>query len=583
METAAAMEWVTVVAYVTLAAIALRVRSRHGGTASSWLALTFGVLAVAVVLGLVDDAGLSPFAQRVHSTVITSFGLAFPYLLFRFASTFRPPSRWASRFALWGWVILTVTRPLTPIEPVLGESLRTVLYTAAAMIYWTWLSTWVVVRLWQRSGDQAAVARRRLRGMATAAAVLNLAILAIGFGGGGAIATLATQLLALFSAALFLLGFAPPRIVRWLWRREDEQKLHAAEQRLGGAIDAREVAEIVVPAAARLFGGTVALLDGDGALLAGDDRLRGARRPHVKVPSGELVADGAVLQLGLRHGLLVVEASPYTPFFGEEEISLLRGIGTAVDLALGRVHLSERERIARYETEQTNAELEALLYGISHDLRTPLVALTGYVDILSEDPATEDQPYILERIRANTEYMDALIRDLLELSRIGRIDERTEDVDLGRLAKELAAEIERANPGAEVRVGDLPVARLPAIRARQLLTNLLQNAVRHAGRPDLTIQIRSVEEDGETVISVSDDGVGIPIEHRDRVFGIFERLQGRDERTGGTGVGLSMCRKIVEGAGGRIWVEEGPSRGAAIRFVLPGASTHASLHLEAQQ
>ena len=143
------------------------------------------------------------------------------------------------------------------------------------------------------------------------------------------------------------------------------------------------------------------------------------------------------------------------------------------------------------------------------------------------------------------------------------------EVDLGRLVRAIAEDAGAANPGIEFLIGRLPVVTGDPVGFRQLFTNLLENAVRHGGRADLVVAVdgRAVA-DGGVELSVRDNGRGIPLEHRERVFGVFERLEGPSS-SAGTGMGLAICRKIVEVLGGGIGIEG--DRGTDVRIVLPAA------------
>jgi signal transduction histidine kinase len=127
----------------------------------------------------------------------------------------------------------------------------------------------------------------------------------------------------------------------------------------------------------------------------------------------------------------------------------------------------------------------------------------------------------------STVYMQQLIHDLIDLSRVGRSGVEPIEVDLGRLVRAIAEDAGAANPAAEIRVGRLPVVTGDPTGFRQLFTNLLENAIRHGGRPDLAVVVDGRDHpDGAVELSVRDNGKGIPPEHRERVFGVFERLEG---------------------------------------------------------
>ena len=165
--------------------------------------------------------------------------------------------------------------------------------------------------------------------------------------------------------------------------------------------------------------------------------------------------------------------------------------------------------------------------------------------------------------------MQQLIHDLIDLSRVGRTGVEPVDVDLSKLVRVIAEDAGAAHPGIEFRVGRLPVVTGDPVGFRQLFTNLLENAVRHGGRPDLLVVVDGHDRpDGSLEVSVRDNGKGIPAEHRERVFGVFERLDG-PSTSGGTGMGLAICRKIIELLGGSIAIHG--DNGSDVRITLPAA------------
>src|SRR5215213_10689459 len=208
--------------------------------------------------------------------------------------------------------------------------------------------------------------------------------------------------------------------------------------------------------------------------------------------------------------------------------------------------ISERKRAeaalaaANRELGRANAELEALVYSASHDLKSPMVSLLGYLEYLRLDYGEvlgpEGNRY-LNRMADSTVYMQQLIHDLIDLSRVGRSGVEPIEVDLGRLVRAIAEDAGAANPAAEIRVGRLPVVTGDPTGFRQLFTNLLENAFRHGGRPDLVVVVDGRDRpDGAVELSVRDNGKGVPPEHRERVFGVFERLEGPS-----TGEGTGMA------------------------------------------
>ena len=273
----------------------------------------------------------------------------------------------------------------------------------------------------------------------------------------------------------------------------------------------------------------------------------------------------------LSRSTVVVHRSRLTPVFSEGEEVLLRQLCGHLDLALDRISAFEASERALREAERANTELSQLVYGVSHDLRNPLVTVLGFLDFITDDetPLSDTQIMALERITISARYMEGLIDDLLQLSRVGRTDNDPKPVAIAPLIEDIRTDLVPRFPDLDIRVaGDADVL-INEVRARQLFINLLENAARHGGRSPLHVTVTCVSiDDGMATIEVADDGVGIPDEHRDRVFQIFQRLDRFDARTKGSGIGLTMCRKITEDVGGGIVIADSTS-GTTFRITLP--------------
>jgi signal transduction histidine kinase len=518
----------------------------------------------------------------------------YPYFLYRFMAAFGSTPRGMDRAALVATVAVVLATLALPRFPGSDEARPAwfEVYALAIVIQWSFLGGVVGVRLWRAGDGQPTVTRRRMRLLAVGAFALVLALLpaVLPDNDQPGVVRAVTQVLPGLAAALFLTGFVPPSWLRTVWRRSETAALREAEVELMGVVTATEVADALLPHVAKVFGAAGALLvaaDGrpkatygvtDMEALELAAPVRGLSGPEPVIVEGHPV----LLALPLRDGWLVVPASPFTPFFGAEEVSLLKGLGLFTDIALERSELFERERDARRAIEETNAELETLVYGVSHDLKSPIITLLGYLEYLRADHADkldDEGRYFLDRMGASATYMQALIQDLLELSRIGRVQTDAADVDLGSLIAEVSEAAREGHPGLVVVAEPLPIVRMNAVRARQLFTNLIENGARHGGRPDVRIRVSARPAgDGRTELSVADDGVGIAEPYREKVFGIFERLESRDAATSGTGMGLAICRKIVEQVGGEITVAPSET-GTDIRLTLPLASvTAADVH-----
>jgi PAS domain S-box-containing protein len=254
--------------------------------------------------------------------------------------------------------------------------------------------------------------------------------------------------------------------------------------------------------------------------------------------------------------------------------TLISTIAQGQDITDRKMTEVQREALIR-ELEQKNAELERFTYTVSHDLKSPLITIKGFASLLDDD-ALRGDPLLLkkdiDRITTAADTMLVLLNDLLELSRIGRVAKPPEKTPFGTIAREavelLAGPL--AGRGVTVEIApDLPDVYVDHTRIREVMVNLIENAIKFAGdRPDPVIRI-GVEQGGERpVFFVQDNGIGINPTYLERVFNLFERL---DVSTHGTGIGLTIARRVIEVHGGKIWAEsEGPGKGTTFRFTLPG-------------
>ncbi len=225
------------------------------------------------------------------------------------------------------------------------------------------------------------------------------------------------------------------------------------------------------------------------------------------------------------------------------------------------------------ELEAKNAELERFAYTVSHDLKSPLITIKGFLDLLQRDVAEGDVARLnddVARVTDATDKMQQLLDEVLNLSRIGRMVNPPEDVPLGELVQKVAALLagQIAERGIRLEVAaDLPVLRGDRPRLREVLQNLVENAAKYMGdQSEPRIEIDAREKDGQVVCCVRDNGIGIEPQYHARVFDLFNKL---DPRAKGTGVGLALAKRIVEVHGGRIWVEsEGLGHGATFCFTL---------------
>ncbi|MEP0804810.1 MAG: GAF domain-containing protein [Chloroflexota bacterium] len=226
------------------------------------------------------------------------------------------------------------------------------------------------------------------------------------------------------------------------------------------------------------------------------------------------------------------------------------------------------------ELEAKNAELERFTYTVSHDLKSPLFTIRGFLGYLEQDALSGNIERLradIERIIAATDKMHQLLNDLLEISRIGRAMNKPEEVSFDELAREAVTLVQGRimEGGVAVHIDEnMPVVFGDRPRLIEVVQNLVDNAAKFMGdQPEPRIEIGCAgEENGMPIFYVRDNGIGIAPEHHERIFGLFNKLDASGE---GTGVGLALVKRIVEVHGGRIWVESEAGKGAAFYFTLP--------------
>lgn len=293
---------------------------------------------------------------------------------------------------------------------------------------------------------------------------------------------------------------------------------------------------------------------------------------------------GTILFAGA--GLATVAVTPWlvpgvTPRAVTQPFALvLMAAGLAVVSILHRDRLerdrqAEKERLIG-ELGAKNAELERFTYTVSHDLKSPLVTIRGFLDAMGRDVAagrTDRLAADLERAKTATDRLQVLLHELLHLSRVGRAAGPFERVDLGPVVREAAGLVQARLEARGVRLEveeALPEVLGDRSRLVEVVQNLLDNAAKFAGEARggvVRVGTRRGEAGEPPVLFVQDDGIGIDPRFHEKVFGLFDKLDARSE---GSGVGLALVRRIVEVHGGRVWVEsEGRGRGTTVCLSLP--------------
>jgi PAS domain S-box-containing protein len=260
--------------------------------------------------------------------------------------------------------------------------------------------------------------------------------------------------------------------------------------------------------------------------------------------------------------------------FTTQDIELLSTIGGQIGVALENARLFEQLSKNAEELARSNSELQHFAYIASHDLQEPLRMVSSYMQLLSRRYKgkldVEADEFIAFAVEG-AQRMQALINALLSYSRVGTQGKAFERVDCEKVLDGTLAGLKRAieESGAEIVRGPLPTITADPAQLGQLFQNLVGNALKFRDHRRPVVRIAAERKDKEWVFSVADNGVGFEAKYAERVFVMFQRLHSKDEYPG-TGIGLAVCKKIVERHGGRIWVESAPGHGSTFYFTVPG-------------
>ncbi|MBX3035998.1 MAG: GAF domain-containing protein [Anaerolineales bacterium] len=236
--------------------------------------------------------------------------------------------------------------------------------------------------------------------------------------------------------------------------------------------------------------------------------------------------------------------------------------------------LVERKRLIE-ELESKNTELERFTYTVSHDLKSPLITIKGFLGFLEQDAMNNNQVRLksdIQRISEATSKMQTLLGDLLNLSRVGRLVQASEYTPFNEIISEALEIVHGRLMKHEIRVRvhpNLPTVYVDRPRIVEVMQNLIDNAakfIKPEANPLIEIGQNGYDESGKPIFFVQDNGIGIDEAHHERIFGLFNKLDAESE---GTGVGLALVKRIIELHGGRIWIESKLGKGATFYFTLP--------------
>lgn len=277
-------------------------------------------------------------------------------------------------------------------------------------------------------------------------------------------------------------------------------------------------------------------------------------------------------------GLLIAHqcASPrqWTPF----EIELLQQLADQIAIALTQAQLLEQEKLQRQELARSNDELQQFAYIASHDLQEPLRMVTSYLQLLErryKGRLDTDADDFIQYAVDGALRMRTLINDLLTYSRVGTRGRSFEWTSCTEAVERALANLKVAieESGAVITYSDLPQVKADPTQLIQLFQNLISNAIKFRREAPCRIGIKAIQQEDAWLFSVEDNGIGIDPQYRERIFVIFQRLNNRVDYPG-TGIGLAVCKKIVERHGGKIWMQSELGQGTIFHFTLPEGGLH---------
>jgi signal transduction histidine kinase len=563
---------------------------RHRERSRGHLALAFATLGLTSAVGQLNTLTgyrLNPVLGDVALVLFMASG----YALLLFRDSFIPLSR---RLQV-GALVLTVSATAFALVVALPSDPHqrpTALQSAATLILvvvWSACVIEPIVRFWVASRNRPAVQRARLRAIAGGYGSIVLILLVAGFGGAAATNPMVQWLfeaVAIVALPLLYVSFAAPKWLRRLWRqREEDEYRDAVHDLVLFSPDRPTLAKRAAEWGLRLVGAEgIAVVDANGEVLA----LRGLDRetalglavhvdpkgqPSLLATPGSRREDAIVvpLPLDLGVGAMVVVSGPYTPFFGTDEMSRLRGYAANITAALDRARVTER--LAALEKTKTQ-----FLNLASHELRSPLGVINGYLSMLEQGSLGQLQESGLRAVavlKAKTAELNLLVTQMLDSARLedGRLALKRDRVELREVAAD-AMQIVRPLAGPDhvltLETPPAPVTVLgDADRIKTIISNLLENAITYSPNGGRVQCIVSVA-DGVATLRVVDSGVGIAREDLPRLFNRFERIEHREtSHVGGTGLGLYLSRELARQHGGDIHVESRPRSGSTFTLTLP--------------
>ena len=566
------------------------------------MVLFFGAIALDIVLQVAARVA-GPHTPRLLGAAISAVLMALPYLLLRLAGDFSRVPNWLARiaeaslvFAVAGLLILTPAAiPTWFILFCVLSFVAFTLYAGACFI--------------REARTSRGVTRRRMQAVAAGSLFLGLVLVVAGaqvFAPAHAeIWSLLPRVLALASGLAYFLGFAPPSWLRHAWQEPELREFLTRAASLPRMPETREIVSELENGAASIIGAPKAVIglwdENDRMLRYGADsaqeydpsRFIGGRAFSERraIFSADAAQDdpenaqiyertGATAILAApisaaatRLGVLAVYA-PRAPVFADDDLELVQLLADQAAVILeSRALIDEAARVKG--REEASRLKDDFLSSAAHDLKTPLTTLLAQAQLLERRALVRPEAPAdisgLQRLVRESKRLNRLVLELLDASRLEAVSfaAHRERVDLVQIANEASEDQTTERHPCVVHTEGAVVGCYDGIRMKQLIENLIENGVKYSPRGGEVLTSIWTEA-GEARMTVSDHGIGIPKSDLPRIFSRFHRGANVDDRSfAGMGLGLFICRNIVEQHGGRIWATSQPGEGSSFHVALP--------------
>jgi signal transduction histidine kinase/ActR/RegA family two-component response regulator len=577
------------VIFVAVARTALRERNR----ASLNTTLLFG--AIALVIALSQITAVLGVRDALLSVLSILLLLALPYLQLRLVDDFAGVRPIVKRVCVAGLGIAALAAALGGLGIVdLAPAAAPLI--VVGVLYFFGFGAYAAIGFGREALRTAGVARRRMALAAGGSLALSLTLLVAASGQllGPTLSSGATLLLGLISACAFAAAFAPPSILRRAWREPALRSFFSSAAAISPLESRTDIISKLEAGAARATSARAAhivLWSDQGALpvAGGDDSALATRlardvfasqRTQLSMEDSGAVLAAPISGRGRRLGVLAITGRR-APLFASDDLDFVQLLADQAAIVLDGARLYEELASTNREISEATRVKSEFLANMSHELRTPLNAILGFSGLLTEQigvSLTDRQRRFLHNIEEAGQHLLELINDVLDLSKVeaGKMELRPEIMAVEVLLEPVCAAARAAADAKGIRFEVQSQASegllLDPTRVRQVLFNLVSNAVKFTPAGG-SVQLRSSLDGSDLLIDVTDTGIGIPAEVRDRVFGVFERFHEGRIAAEGTGLGLALTKRLVERMRGSIAFESQDGRGTTFHVRLPDVRT----------